>query len=53
VRDAVVVGGVVSARLKFAVIVPVPCIVAFVDANNWLSIVIVPVVMATLQLENA
>jgi hypothetical protein len=42
-------GGVVSARLKFAVIVPVPFIVAVVDAENRSVIVIVPDVVVTLQ----
>jgi hypothetical protein len=36
VTVAVITGGVVSAR-KLAVIVPVPCIVAFVDADEELT----------------
>jgi hypothetical protein len=39
VTVAVITGGVVSAR-KLAVIVPAPCIVAFVDADDELTKVI-------------
>ena len=40
VTVGVIIGGVVSLRRKLAVIVPVPCIVAFVDADEELAKVI-------------